>query len=329
MKKFYILTIALVLFSFSFASPVNTAIVNNGKWISNSTWSLGRQPINGDTLVIPQNMTVLVEHDVNMATSQLYMKVYGTLNFRNSVMSLNSNSKIILFGGATINNLDGNNTESIIIGGVYKYRGTEGTVTGVKYADNTTGSSPNSFMPFSPLPVKFIGFNVARQNNNILVEWTTAEEMNSSYYEVQRSENGNDWNTIANITAAGTTSLTHSYSHVDRNVTAKVVYYRIRQVDIDGKFAITPVRMIRNENNNTEIKLTVASSNSIYVHFSEQVKTRTVIRLTTSNGQVVSQTIFDSPIGQVLVPVQNSNKGIYIVTVTDGQDLKFSKQVLL
>ena len=54
-----------------------------------------------------------------------------------------------------------------------------------------------------------------------------------------------------------------------------------------------------------------------------------MIRLTTSNGQVISQETVDSPVGQVIVPVQNSNKGINIVTVADGQELKFSKQVSL
>ena len=47
------------------------------------------------------------------------------------------------------------------------------------------------------------------------------------------------------------------------------------------------------------------------------------------SGQIVSQEILNEPVGQVLVPVQNRMKGIYIVSVTDGQNIKFSKQLLL
>ena len=125
------------------------------------------------------------------------------------------------------------------------------------------------------------------------------------------------------------TTLTHSYSYTDKNITAQLVYYRICQVDIDGKFDVTPVRMLKNENGNVEIKVMTTSDNSIYVHFSQQIKTNVTVRLTSLSGQTVSQKILNEPVGQVIVPVQMVMKGIYVVTVTDGQDLKFSKQILL
>ena len=225
----------------------------------------------------------------------------------------------------------GNSSETIRVNGVNKYWGhNDLTILGPAYADKTTSVSPNGFnFGNVTLPVKFIGFSLTPQDNNVLVEWATAEEMNSSYYEIQRSENGTNWTTIANITAAGTTTLTHSYSYTDKNVTAKTIYYRICQVDIDGRFTITPVRMLKNENDNSEIKISATSDNSIYVHFPGQVKTNVIVRLTSLSGQTVSQKILNEPIGQVIVPVQMVMKGIYVVTVTDGQDLKFSKQILL
>ena len=228
----------------------------------------------------------------------------------------------------------GNSSETLKIDGTNKYWGhIDNTWHGPAIADKTTGSSPLGFNLGSivPLPVKFIGFDLTRQNSNVLLQWATAEEINSSYYEVQRSETGNDWTTITNIQAAGNSTLTNSYSYLDRNISAQTVYYRIRQVDIDGKFAFTPVRMLRMENGttgNTEIKAN-ATSNSIYVHFSQRVKANVVLRLISMSGQVVSQKILNEPTGQVIVPMDNTMKGIYVVTLTDGQNLKFSKQVLL
>jgi hypothetical protein len=100
-------------------------------------------------------------------------------------------------------------------------------------------------------------------------------------------------------------------------------------VDIDGRFTITAVRTIKNENRDAEIKVNASSSNSIYVHFSEQVKENVVVRLISTTGQIVSQKTFDESVGQVVVAAQNTIKGIYIITATDGQNLKFSKQILL
>ena len=47
------------------------------------------------------------------------------------------------------------------------------------------------------------------------------------------------------------------------------------------------------------------------------------------SGQIISQKLLNEPVGQVIIPVQNAMEGIYVVTVIDGQDLKFSKQVFL
>ena len=131
------------------------------------------------------------------------------------------------------------------------------------------------------------------------------------------------------MTAAGTTTSIRFYSYTDKNATAGIIYYRICQVDIDGGFTITPVRMLKNENGNSEIKISATSDNSIYVHFPEQVKTNVIVLLTSVSGQVVSQKSLNEPVGQVIVPVQMAMKGIYVVTISDGQGLKFSKQILL
>ena len=87
--------------------------------------------------------------------------------------------------------------------------------------------------------------------------------------------------------------------------------------------------MLKNENGNTEVDIIGASNTTIYLQFSEQIKNNVIVRLISMSGQIVSQQILDEPIGQVLVPVQNTMKGIYIVSVTDGQNIKFSKQLLL
>jgi hypothetical protein len=277
-------------------------------------------------VIIPGGKTVTLDaNNINTANSY-FIKIYGVLQFTgSSKIDMSNSSRVYIFTGGSITGTSP--SQALRINGSDKYKGSEGTVSGSKYAASWTSTSPNGFVIDMALPVKYVGFNVARQNNNVLIDWTTSEEINSSHYLVQRSENGSEWNTIATVTAAGT-NLTHTYSYTDKNVTARVVYYRICQVDIDGKTAMTPVRVVRTDSNNGQIKVAGSSSNSVYVHFSEQVKTTVTILVASSNGQVISKKTIDSPVGQVIVPAQNLTKGVYIISVTDGQDLKFSKQVL-
>jgi hypothetical protein len=328
MKKLYPAILLTLIINSAFANPVNTAI-GNGNWKTNSTWSLNRVPANGDTVVIPAGKTVTIDNVQNLSTGFLYVKISGTLKLSGGKLWVDANSAIVIYlGGALIGT--GNSSETLRINGIDKFWGhNDVTVLGPAYANSTTGVSPNGFTLGSiTLPVIFLGFTVSLQDHDAMIQWATAEEINSSYFEVQKSNNGTDWNTIADVSAAGNTTLTHSYSYMDKNISGKVVYYRIKQVDIDGKYIVTPVRLLKNENDNTEISVAGASNTSIYLQFSGQIKNNVVVRLTSMSGQVISQQILNEPVGQVLFRVQNTIKGIYVVSVTDGQNLKFSKQLL-
>jgi hypothetical protein len=328
MKKFYSALAVVFAVHFTVANPAINSVPSSGDWKSPSTWSLGRLPVNGDTVVIAAGKTVMIDDIENLSNEFLYLKIYGVLVFSNGKLWINNSSSVFIFSGGAISST-GSPSETLKIGAVDKYVGTDGTISGPMFANQTTSASPLGFISGIVLPVKFVGFNLARQDNSILVQWEAVEEMNSSYYEIQRSTNGNDWTTISNVAASSNTTTSHSYSYIDRAAAATLLYYRIRQVDIDGKFVMTPVRTIKNENGYGEVRISAASANSICINFSEQVKGNVIVRLTSSSGQIVSQKTFDQPVGQVMMFNQSVNKGVYVVTIADGQGLKFSKQVLL
>lgn len=329
MKKFYLPVLCFLLYITADAMPTNNAVPAIGNWNTTTTWSLGRLPQHGDTVVIPVGKTVIIDDIQNYSTSDLFLKIYGTLEIINGKLWLGANSTIIIFTGGVIN-ASGSPSETLKIGGDVKFQGTQGSITGPAIANGSTGTAPTGFAPFpeAPLPVKFIAFNVARQNNDVLVQWVTAEEFNNDYYEVQRSENGTQWTTITQVDGAGNSSATQSYSYNDRNATAKELYYRIRQVDLDGKSTLTVVRMVRFDAAMTDVKISSGGTGSVYVHFSKKVTGKVVVRILNTAGQQVSQSSYTNPVGQVLVPVTTAVKGIYVVSVTDGQGLQSASQVL-
>lgn len=83
------------------------------------------------------------------------------------------------------------------------------------------------------LPVIFSSFTVTCGNNETLVSWATASEQNASHFDVQRSANGTTWTTIATLTAAGNSNTEKRYSYTDQQPQGK--FYRIKEVDLDGK----------------------------------------------------------------------------------------------
>jgi subtilisin-like proprotein convertase family protein len=86
----------------------------------------------------------------------------------------------------------------------------------------------------SPLPVTLTAFNASCEDNGVRVNWSTASEQNASHFDVQRSRDGFDWETIGTQLAAGTTNTPQNYELTDATFPGGTIYYRLRQVDQDG-----------------------------------------------------------------------------------------------
>jgi hypothetical protein len=110
---------------------------------------------------------------------------------------------------------------------------TSGTFTG--FSDFILASTdPNATA--NPLPVVLTSFGATRQaSGSVQVSWATASEKHSAYFEVQRSLDGSTFATIAKVAAQGTTTQAHTYASLDQAAPAAKLYYRLHQVDTDGK----------------------------------------------------------------------------------------------
>jgi uncharacterized repeat protein (TIGR01451 family) len=113
-----------------------------------------------------------------------------------------------------------------------------------------TTTQPVSFtIGGTVLPVVLVDFTAqAVQNRDALVSWSTASEKSNDHFEVERSFDGTVFAKIGQVAGHGTTNAASSYAFTDAAVAAKatgLVYYRLRQVDLDGTSAYSPVRSVR------------------------------------------------------------------------------------
>ncbi len=89
------------------------------------------------------------------------------------------------------------------------------------------------FIPTS-VPVELVSFTATIVDNKVKLDWFTATETNNSGFEIQRSKNGSDYQTIFFIGGNGTTTNRNVYSYVDESVYFGEYYYRLKQIDFDG-----------------------------------------------------------------------------------------------
>lgn len=121
---------------------------------------------------------------------------------------------------------------------------TSGTFNSFSDFSLASTSTANFFPGLNPLPVQLISFTAQRQDANIALQWATASEKNSAYFDVQRSQNAKDFTTIAKINAAGSSNKKATYQALDRNAPTTQLYYRLRQVDTDGTVGYSPVMAV-------------------------------------------------------------------------------------
>lgn len=105
------------------------------------------------------------------------------------------------------------------------------------------------------LPLTWLDFTGVRRGDDALLNWSTGSEINTRLFVVERSLNGTSFNPIGTINAAGNSSTVSYYNFTDPGIThlgVTIIYYRIKEVDIDGRFNYSRIIAIRVDNGNNE-----------------------------------------------------------------------------
>lgn len=87
-----------------------------------------------------------------------------------------------------------------------------------------------------PIPVELTSLTATSNGKDVVIGWTTATEVNSKLFIVERKSSGNNWSTSGEVSAAGYSTELRTYSFTDADVAAGIYTYRLKAVDFDGSF---------------------------------------------------------------------------------------------
>lgn len=126
------------------------------------------------------------------------------------------------------------------IGGEWVEEGAEGSALGSDPYTYTI-SGITTLSPFtagdgnSTFPVEWLRFEAFERGGEIEIQWSTASEFNADYFGVEKSRDGENWAELGQVTATGFSDTQVDYHFFDTNPFQGKQYYRLRQVDVDGK----------------------------------------------------------------------------------------------
>lgn len=89
----------------------------------------------------------------------------------------------------------------------------------------------------SPLPVELLYFDATKKEHSVVLNWSTATEINNQLFVVERSTNGKDFYSIGNVPGAGNSTQQLNYQYYDKAPLKGVSYYRLKQIDFDSEYS--------------------------------------------------------------------------------------------
>ena len=201
----------------------------------------------------------------------------------------------------------------------------------------TTSASPISTSSTSVLnvdfgivngivPVKLIDFNAARSNDIVLINWVTASEIDNKYFLVEKSSDGLSFQQLAIVNTNGNRNIQASYQVKDLNPFPDKNYYRLKQVDIDGRFTYSNVVSVHMDGISLANYLTVSPnpvvSNNITLNLSATEMTgNSKVYIYDVTGSIVKQYTWFLNKGinkRFITDINTLASGVYIVSVIDA-----------
>ncbi len=176
------------------------------------------------------------------------------------------------------------------------------------------------------LPVSWLNFNVVESNGHHLISWSTAAEHNSHYFEIEQSGPDLLFYPVAQIKGAGNSTKTIHYAHslLNQQANNQKVYYRIKQVDSDGRFSLSNIVSLNQATHDPAFSVypNPVSSGTVYISCSPGSD----IELMDHTGQKILGLEIPATGTIILHTATSLKNGIYFIHNTKtGQSLKFIK----
>ncbi|MFI5205258.1 MAG: hypothetical protein ACHQF2_12240 [Flavobacteriales bacterium] len=210
---------------------------------------------------------------------------------------------------------------------------------GLNWKNNATGGSDPSFAIndlrityTAVLPVELVSFSGHQKNTAVELEWSTASEVNNAFFEIERSTDREIFTTIGKIQSKGNSNSLTSYSHTDLSPQAGTMYYRLKQVDLNGTVSysdILPVEYNDNPVNPIELSSSFDTENLIVHIKSDEARTVKLEIYDATGKQVLNKNyILAEGKNKVTLPAGSMPATSYIIRVGDVKNASFSSSLV-
>ena len=177
--------------------------------------------------------------------------------------------------------------------------------------------------PCSKTAIELLAFEGETKENGNLLTWITATEVKSDYFEIEKSLDGSNFETINRTAAAYNSNSQLQYNYLDTDYNTNIAYYRLKSVDINGKVQLSNI--IRLERTKTDWEVNhigpIPTNNILEIALNlTKENTQLSITILDSNGKILQEQNQHLALGNTSLKIDVStwSTGIYFVNISDG-----------
>ncbi len=183
----------------------------------------------------------------------------------------------------------------------------------------------------SPLPIELATFEIQKEGDEILINWSTQTEINNDFFTVERSADGNYFEPISQVDGAGNSSNLLHYESRDEHPRKGINYYRLKQTDFDGNYTYSEIKSVnfRETGSYSVYPNPLPAGSDLTIEVPQEGDYE--IKILDTQGRTVFTATLTSVDGEFLkIPIHRStiSEGIYGLIIT-GQDTGFSGKILV
>lgn len=192
------------------------------------------------------------------------------------------------------------------------------TINGITFLKNFP---VGVFTVGAPLPVQWLSFDAAKKENTIVLNWKTTNSVHNENFEIQRSENGNAFETIGKVNA----NTLQTYNYYDLNTVTQFqnknlsnAYYRLKQNNLDGKYSFSSIKKVSISIVSSALNLYPnPATDFVNISFENDKNEKAEIQIIDASGKVMSKqnTGIVKGFNNISVGINGLAKGSYTVVV--------------
>ncbi|MFI5218699.1 MAG: T9SS type A sorting domain-containing protein [Bacteroidia bacterium] len=189
---------------------------------------------------------------------------------------------------------------------------------------------PYVYTTSNALPVELIAFDASPSKDKVQISWSTASELNSKEFIIERTRNALDFEEIAHVKGAGTTTTLNNYRSFDLQPLNGNNYYRLKQIDFNGSYSYSKLAVAVFESTGINLSIIPNPANDDFaLRFQATGNSSASIKISDIRGKELLSTSLNPVEGITLYAVSAAefSQGIYFVQLTVDDQISIAKLV--